>query len=496
MRIARVLVLALLAWLPPTLAAQAHPETVRGRVVSDSGKAVPEAVVTITRAPDRETLTTRTDSTGAFSLTFAEGTGDYLVHVNALGWTPFRRRVTRTGAEAVLPVEVKLTPKPVELAGVTVSGRRERPSRNTGLGTEAGASEQVVDGVTGALSPEQMGDLAAMAATIPGVMAGPGGVSVMGLDPGQNNATLNGMSFSGADIPRDARTWTRFSTSAYDPSRGGFSGAQTSVDLSPGNDFSFRRSHLTLDAPSLQYTDPVSQQLGGRFTGLQLSAGADGALVPGRYVYNAAVQGSHRTTPAASLLDAGADVLRLSGVSPDSAGRFLGLLATAGIPTRAAGIPSARTADNLSVIGRIDHTPNATRTWGVTAYGKLARSEAGSLAATSTPAHGGSSFSGTGMLQGVYSFYHRKNTLNETRSALTYSADRSDPYLLLPEGQVAVSSSFADGTGGISSLAFGGNGGMDSDRRSWTWETTNTTQWYDLGNRHRVKVYAQSRLDG
>lgn len=496
MRIVSLLAFALLAWLPAALAAQAHPETVRGRVVGDSGKAVPQASVIVTRAPDRETRTTQTDTAGNFSITFPEGTGDYLVHVNALGWSPFRRRVTRTGTEDVLAVDVKLTPRPVELAGVTISGRRERPTRNTPLSTETGASEQVFDGVNGALSPEQMGDLAAMAATLPGAVAGPGGVSVLGLDPGQNNTTLNGMSFSGADIPRDARTWTRFASSTYDPARGGFSGAQTSVDLSPGNTFSFRRSHLTLDAPRLQYTDPVSEQLGGQFTNLQLSVGGDGMLVPNKYFYNVAAQGSRRTTRTLSLADASAEVLRLSGVSPDSAGRLLGLLSTAGIPVRTDAVPRSRTTDNVSLIGRIDRTPFGNRAWGVVGYAKLSRAEGGSSAATATPAHGGSTTSGMASLQGNYSFYHRKNTLNETRSAFSYNVDRADPYLLLPEGRVSVSSSFGDGTGGISSLAFGGNAAMQSDRRSWTWETTNTTQWYDLGNQHRVKVYGQSRLDG
>ena len=77
------------------------------------------------------------------------------------------------------------------------------------------------------------------------------------------------MAFAGADIPRDANTRVRVSASAYDPSRGWFSGANTNVELAPGNLFGGRRSHVTLDAPTLQYTDPVSARLGQRFTGGQ-----------------------------------------------------------------------------------------------------------------------------------------------------------------------------------------------------------------------------------
>lgn len=49
--------------------------------------------------------------------------------------------------------------------------------------------------MVGAVSPDLAGDLDALASTIPGVTLTPGGISVLGLDPGQNRTTLNGMSF-------------------------------------------------------------------------------------------------------------------------------------------------------------------------------------------------------------------------------------------------------------------------------------------------------------
>jgi hypothetical protein len=60
------------------------------------------------------------------------------------------------------------------------------------------------------LPPADLGDLAAMAATLPGVQLVPGqngdasGYSVLGLGADQNNTTLNGMSFGGSNLPRDA----------------------------------------------------------------------------------------------------------------------------------------------------------------------------------------------------------------------------------------------------------------------------------------------------
>jgi hypothetical protein len=49
-----------------------------------------------------------------------------------------------------------------------------------------------------------------MAASIPGVLLIPGangaadGFSVLGLDPSDNTITMNGMTFDGGDLPRDA----------------------------------------------------------------------------------------------------------------------------------------------------------------------------------------------------------------------------------------------------------------------------------------------------
>ena len=79
--------------------AQSEPDVVRGRVTDDSARAVAGATVMITRGPDRLTQQTTTDSSGAFSSRFEQGTGDYLVYVNATGFKADRRRVQRQGTE-------------------------------------------------------------------------------------------------------------------------------------------------------------------------------------------------------------------------------------------------------------------------------------------------------------------------------------------------------------------------------------------------------------
>src|ERR1044072_3684358 len=117
-----------------------------------------------------------------------------------------------------------------------------------------------------------LGDLSAMAATLPGITlmlgadGGAAGFSVLGLGADQNNITLNGLNFGSTDLPRDATTQTRVTTSSFDPPRGGFSGGQIALRTNSGTNYQVRSLHTTVDAPSLQYTDAAGRALGQRFS--------------------------------------------------------------------------------------------------------------------------------------------------------------------------------------------------------------------------------------
>ncbi len=79
------------AFVTHPIAAQSAPDVVRGRVIDDSSRVVAGASVSMTRGPDRLLQTVTTDATGYFSSRFDIGAGDYLVHVDALGFRPARR---------------------------------------------------------------------------------------------------------------------------------------------------------------------------------------------------------------------------------------------------------------------------------------------------------------------------------------------------------------------------------------------------------------------
>src|SRR5256885_539254 len=106
-----------------------------------------------------------------------------------------------------------------------------------------------------AVPADQQGDIASMAASLPGVTLVPGqdgdpsGFSVLGLSPDQNNTTLNGLNFGGSNLPRDANVATSLVTTPYDVSRGGVSGAQFQIRGRARSNFLTAPLGLQLDRP-------------------------------------------------------------------------------------------------------------------------------------------------------------------------------------------------------------------------------------------------------
>ena len=485
-----------------------HRDTFHGLVTSDAGRPIAGAEIAITMAPDRTTAFATTDSAGRYSTSFERGTGDYLVHASALGFRSARKRVTRLVDDSVFTVDMVLQSAAQELAVVNVHARREKPKREQPVlfGPRIGTAEQMAGkGVNAMVGPDQRGDPLALAGTLPGVSSTPGGISVLGLPPAQNEVTLNGLSFGGGQVPRAALTTTEVTTSTYDATRGGFSGGQIQVTLAPSGPFKLERAYVTLDAPQLQAADAVARREGVPYTRLDFSVGRTGEVKYNRWFTNSAIEVTRRISDATSLLGANQDVLEHAGISADSVSRFLAALADLGVPATAPGVPSSIVTDGVTLLGRLDrpmfdyntYTPLNT-TWGVTGYANWTRSEAMNLQPTATPAHAGERQQLNAQLQGLYSAYlgARKDILSDTRSALTLHRTSSTPYLRLPDGRVLVGSSFADGASGVASLAFGGNGAMDATTTTATWETKNETSLY-WGDRptHPGKVHFESRFD-
>ena len=64
----------------------------------------------------------------------------------------------------------------------------------------------------------------------------------------------------------------------------------------------------------------------------------------------------------------------------------------------------------------------------------------------------------------------------------------ASPFLYLPEGRVRVSSLLADGATGISTLTFGGNGGLPTESHSRAIELSDEVSLFRAGSAHRLKL--------
>ncbi len=295
-------VVSAIALHSPSAAAQT--DVIRGRVTGPDSLPVERATITVTSLTGNVTRNARTDKNGRFTVTFPGDEGDYFVNVAALGYAGRRFEIKRTGDQEILVADARLQRVAEQLDAVEVKADRQRVRRNEVpdiSGSERSASAANV-------SADQLGDLAALAASLPGVQLIPGadgnpnGFSVLGLSPDQNATTLNGMNFGGSNLPRDANVSTSLATSPYDVSRGNFSGGLLNVRSRPGSNYKIRTTSFNFDAPQLQWTDRAGRQLGQQYHNLSVGGLFSGPLQTDKSFFSLAYQAGRRSSDLQSLL--------------------------------------------------------------------------------------------------------------------------------------------------------------------------------------------------
>ncbi|MEO8333489.1 MAG: carboxypeptidase-like regulatory domain-containing protein [bacterium] len=494
--------LALLAAIlvgTPALA-QSVPEIIRGRITDDSSRAVVASIM-VTRGPDRLTQQTTSDSTGRYSVRFEEGTGDYLVYVSAAGFNPVRRRVTRATTEHEFVADFALARNIAMLATQNVTADRAVRASNDVRPTdlEPGSSEKWRDGINGAIPPTVAGDLNAIAGTLSNVTMTGTGPSILGSGSESNLTTLNGMGLAGGSIPRAARTETRVTGATFDPTRGGFAGANIDVRLGPGDRFYQRRNaFVTLDPQQFQFADPIARSLGARSGGARGSVGADGEFIRQSATYNMALDVARNTSDPATLLNADADALLRAGVAPDSVARLVAVANPLGLSLTSAGVPSQRQNDAVSWLARFDDTRDTLSTRALTTYAGVTRDGALGFGPTSAPSASGQrrerTFGGQ-LTLGTYVGEGRR-ILTETRLAASMVNTNVTPYKSLPGANIVVRSSTLDANTDVTGLTLGGGSYLATDDSRWTAEGANETVWNAGGRRHRFKGLLWARADG
>jgi hypothetical protein len=477
-------------------------DVIRGRITDPAGAPVERARIVATSLTGEVNRTATADANGRFTITFPNGEGDYTVTVSAVGYTQKRFEVKRTADQDILVADAQLTRMTARLDSVVVHGRRDKVGRDD-RAPDIGGTEQRV--TPSAVAANDLGDLAAMAASVPGVTLVPGsdgdpsGFSVLGLTPDQNNATLNGQAFDGSSIPRDAGVMTSLVTSPYDVSRGGFSGAQLSIRTTPATNFITRTMSLNIDAPQLQWTDPAGRALGQRYSNMSLGGALTGPIEQDASFYSLSYQLGRRASDLQTLLNTNTLGLRTAGIAADSVAQLLSILAQSGIPTSANAVPAQRTTDQGNLLASIDIAPPSSKSgsaYNLTVNGAWTRLAPVTVGATDLAAHGGDRTSARGGLQARHSAYFGVGILTETTLGVSASHSSGSPYLSLPSGTVRVASSFADGSDGVKLVSFGGNSFLGTAQSSTSASFDNTLSWFSENNKHRLKLATELRRDG
>jgi hypothetical protein len=505
MKIRRILFIVAAAFIPivpPSSAAAQQADVIRGRVTGPDSTALEGVTVTVTSISGNVSRTAKTDRNGRYTVTFPSGDGDYMIAFASLGYAAKRFEVKRAADEEILIADARLAKVGAILDAVEVRAERQKVNRNEPPPPDIGGTESPLS--NSAVPANLMGDLAAMAASLPGVQSvtgadGQDGYSVLGLGADQNNTTLNGMNFGGSNLPRDAAVSSSLITSPYDVSRGGFSGAQLSLRSRSGSNFLNRGMSLNVDAPQMQWSDRAAQSLGQEYTNVSLGGTVSGPLKYDKAFYNVAYQLGRRSNDLQTLLNTTSTGFEAIGLSADSVTRLLSILNTARVPTTVDAAPSNRLSDNGSLFGSLDFAPPSStsgQALNISFNGNWSKQNPTSAFATELPAHSGDRTSWRGGAQARQNMYFGVGILSET--SLGYSASRteSNPFLRMPTGVVRVNSTFDDGTSGVQNLLFGGSQSSNSAQTTNSIAFLNQLSWFSTNNKHRLKLTTEARRDG
>jgi hypothetical protein len=497
----RALLISVVALAALARPASAQVDIIRGQIVGPDGKPLEDAKVTATSLSGNVNRSARTNKDGRYTITFPGGEGDYFVEIAAIGYAARRFEVKRTADQEILVADARLQRAAGQLDTVRVVGQRDRPERNDRTPDISG-SERPVD--NNAVPADQQGDIAAMAASLPGVTLVPGqdgdpsGFSVLGLSPDQNQTTLNGLNFGGSNLPRDANVTSSLVTTPYDVSRGGFSGAQFQIRGRPGSNYITRTMSLNLDAPQLQWTDRAARSLGQQYSNVSLGGLFAGPIKQDASFYNFAYQIGRRSNDLRSLLNTDAIGLQTSGIAPDSVTRLLSILQQLGIPTVTGKLPSSRLGEQGSIFGSFDFAPQSSSSGqavNLSYNGSWNQQTPASSLTNELPAHSGDRTNWNAGLQARHTNYFGVGILSETSLGLNRSRNYSDPYLSMPSGTVLITSTFPDGTTGIKPVSFGGSSNMNTSQTNTGTELTNQLSWFSATNKHRIKFTTELRRD-
>ncbi|HMF87703.1 MAG TPA: carboxypeptidase regulatory-like domain-containing protein, partial [Gemmatimonadaceae bacterium] len=487
-----VVITLLVLLIPARAHAQVGSTTdiLMGRIAGLDSQAVAGARVEATSVETGITRTKTTGPDGRYTIIFPDGGGNYRLTVRALGMAPVTRNIQRQGDEDRIVTDIDMGRIATQLATVQV---RAAPRRDPQQRPEPGSTERNLNPNLINRLPVDGGDLAALAALAPGVVAVPGtdttkaSFSVAGQPANQNNITLDGLSFGAGSVPQEAVRNTRVVTSTYDVARGQFTGGQVASTTRGGtNNVQGALSYSRRD-PNLEFVDDTNPAFAQKYTQNQISLGAGGPVIKNKLFTFGALTFSRRTDALLSLLAADPLTLERLGTNPDSVNRFLSLVQGYGLPLTSPLAPDQRLNDNTSALVRVDY--NLAESHSLMLRGDWRGStQLGARLNALTLPHSGGDLKGSGGGGMMTLTSHVGMFINELRGYRSVDRRNTSGYLSVPDGRVIVSSVLGDGTSAISTLQFGGNPSLPQETKSSLLEVSDEISRLTTAGGHRFKL--------
>jgi carboxypeptidase family protein len=480
--------------------AQQTTDIIRGRIIGPDTLPIVGARVTATSYQGNISKGTQTDRNGRFQIIFINGEGDYWIEVAKIGYNRRRFEIRKVGDEQVMLADARLTSAVVALDAVTITADNRALVNRNARPTDVSGGDKPLASSSAQMSPEQAGNLAAMAeAAAPGIQRIPGMdgqadmFSAFGLSGDQNNTTFNGLGSGVSALPPDAQVRVTFSQFPADPARGGFSGAQINVISIPGSNFSYRGVSGYGTGPDLQWTDQGADSSGQKSTTLRFGGSLRGPIQMDKSFYNASYSAQRTFADMLTLLNTSSLGLQSAGVSADSAARLLAILRSRGVPVSLDHGPTLRATDNLNYQANIDFTPSSSGTGNSLTLGvfggyvHVQPTGSGVQTLTRTPAQTGEAHAWSTSASLMHSNYFWFGVLSQTTLGFAIQRQSVGPYLEFPTGTVRVASQLPDGTTPIENLSFGG-GAAPSELANQAVQLSNQLQWFSTNNKHTIKI--------
>ncbi|MGH7656463.1 MAG: carboxypeptidase regulatory-like domain-containing protein [Gemmatimonadaceae bacterium] len=462
-----------------------------GTVVGPNKEPIAGARVEVMSIETQVSRFRTTNEKGQWTLLYPDGGGQYRVTVKAIGLAPYVTNINRQADEDRLEVPtVQMSATSQRLGQIVV---RANPNPNGNERPTAGSTEKTMTGEQLYRLPVDASDPALVASLAPGVILLGGSdstansFSIAGQRPDQNQITLDGLSFGAGSVPAEAVRSTRVITNTYDVARGQFTGGQVASTTRSGTNVLQGSVGYVANQPDLEFPDTSSENT-ARYTSNQLSFGLGGPFSQDQSFWFLSAQANAQVNDINTLLNANDLLLERSNASPDSVQHFLGTMGHYGIPTSAVGVPADALRHRSSALTRMDFALGDQNTLTIRGDWNWSTQDATRLSTLSVPAHGGDTRSLGGGLMASLSSQFDVGVINELRLYASEANNNSDPFLLMPQGAVRVTSALPDSLTGISNLVFGGNAGLPTSTESRQLELTNEASYFKAGSAHRWKL--------